>query len=449
MCRTWFYMPIPSCRRPKRDSFADWHAGCSPCPRRFALLRLDLTLTGLCALALSAGWPDGRAAEVSLLTTNTVFGNLVAISDDGSTVVGTLYGVSNHPPAYWTREEGVVVIGTGSAHNCSADGSVIVGTMSGDGFRDVWGTSTPFPAPPVSNLAFSGAYDITPDGSVIVGNYGYRSGLDDIVCAYRWEETTGYQTLVSVTNGAWCNATGVDGTGEIVCGFSGDTAYRWTSGEGYQAWPSLGGQMMPWYMSTDGQHIVGSFGTNGKGLFRWDPLRGAVVLMEDYSDYADTVLSLSPDGAVAAAAGPTGADRSLVWDEYNVVRLVRDVLVLEHYLPFKDWTELTIQGVSSNRHVVVGFGRDSSGDVHTWVAQLDHPLGSTRMRINSGSEIGLSWLGTTGETYTVEWRDAGSHPAPWGTLDALPGQEGLMTVNDGSSGTPAGKHYRLVRSPVP
>ena len=400
-------------------------------------------LGALVALVSSVG-----AAELTVLPANRVFFNLTAISDDGSTVVGTVFD-GGERAAYWTEAEGVVVIGNGSAHNCSADGSVIVGNMSGNGFEDVWGGPAPSLPVPVSNVNFSGAYDINPDGSVIVGNFGYSSGGDTIICACRWEGTNAAQVLACVTNGTWCNATGVDATGDIVCGFNEDDAFLWSVQSGYQVLPFLEGQMIPYYMSSDGNQIVGSFGEVGNGVFRWDASTGMTVLVDDHDvENPITILSLSPDGGVATAPGPEGISRSLIWDSRNVRRTVRDVLVHEHGLPLEDWSMLTVQGVSARGLAVCGYGQDPTGFSRTWVAQLDHPLGTTRLRIEAGSPVAIAWLGATGETYGVEARDPVTG-ADWEVLDSRPGMEGVIQVQVSEATSHPARHYRLVKTPAP
>ena len=414
---------------------------------------LRLLLPVACLLTSTPG--SGAAQfEALSLPGGVFFGNLTAISDDGTTIVGTTFPLPNRA-AYWSESEGLVVIGDGYAHNCSADGGVIVGNAAGYGaFRHIRGGMTSSLVPPVSNLTFSGAYDVSPDGTVVVGNYGFTDGLDEVVCAYRWDSGAGFEILVSVTNGSWCNATGVDATGDIVCGFNEDRAFRWTASMGYEELPLLPGGMVPHYMSTDGGDIVGSYGEYGTGVFRWNSQNGMKILVADDAgnipSYGPTP-SLSPDGAVASAPGPLGAVRALVWDQHNAARSAKDVLRYEHGLPVDDWTQLTVGGLSGDQTVVFGLGVDPLGVARTWVAHLDRPFQATRLGIAlaSASGIEISWLGSSNETYTIQWRAADGPSDSWGTHETVTGQEGLMSTHDGPTLSNGGKDFRLVKHPAP
>jgi len=194
------------------------------------------------------------------------------VSADGSVVVGISYSAKNREAFRWTESEGMVGLGNlgglwSSAEDVSADGTIVVGksrTGSGQYQAFLWtledGMVGLGALPAASG---SGASAVSADGSIVVGNIG--------AFGFRWTESEGMQPLRNPT-GESRNALVYDisGDGSVVVGMtrtdSGHPeAFRWTESEGMQLLGDLpGGNTFSRATATsaDGSIVVGWSGTN-------------------------------------------------------------------------------------------------------------------------------------------------------------------------------------------
>jgi len=288
----------------------------------------------ICGLAPRAG----AIAELSGLGTppeGAVSSQAWGVSADGSVVVGlVLQNTTPFPfpfPTYenhafrWTAAGGMVVIGAEPgpdgivsrlAYDVSADGSVVVGngqSPASDGnfeaFR--WTASDGIVGlgdfPGGSYFASSGQA-VTPDGLLIAGS-GYSTSGEE---AMYWTEASGMVGLGDLPGGMFSSsALAVSADGRVIVG-SGWTdrspleAFRWTQEEGMV---SLGlppgaaaGDSWAEGVSADGSVVVGNsdnFTTNQYEGFRWTADTGMQLLgdLPGGEDSSEAV-GISADGSI-------------------------------------------------------------------------------------------------------------------------------------------------------
>lgn len=166
-----------------------------------------------------------------------------AVSDDGSVVVGYAAGSVPDAAFRWTEAGGIELIANGLHPDPSA---------------------------------ITRAYDVSADGTVIVGS---AVDADGQLEAFRWTEAAGMVGLGSLPGGdAWSVAYAVSSDGSTIVGQSGSAnagtntgrgeAFVWTAATGMLPLGDLAGgafDSMALGISADGQVIVGS-GRNADGL---------------------------------------------------------------------------------------------------------------------------------------------------------------------------------------
>jgi uncharacterized membrane protein len=165
-------------------------------------------------------------------------GNANDVSNDGSTIVGDV------SPSYvfrWTEATGVVVLndflGARQAMAVSADGTAIVG--NNDSSAVLWregAGAIALGGLPGGNSSYSAAWDISADGSVVVGQGSRVQGTGE---AMLWTEADGMIGLGNLPSGATSFAMGVSGDGSFVVGYSNvpddNSAFLWDQANGMRS----------------------------------------------------------------------------------------------------------------------------------------------------------------------------------------------------------------------
>jgi probable HAF family extracellular repeat protein len=198
--------------------------------------------------------------------------NATGVSADGSVVVGSsTNGIipGPHRAWRWTAAGGTVDLGFlpggweyAGASSVSADGSVIVGTTYTGSEQDFrWTAATGM----VGLQGGGGASRVSPDGTIIVGGGGQ---------AYRWTAAGGFVNLTFLPGDYSGGAFDLSANGSVIVGTSGNgSVYRamiWTEAQGMRDLRSvlindygLGAQLAGWTLrsatacSDDGHVIVG------------------------------------------------------------------------------------------------------------------------------------------------------------------------------------------------
>lgn len=219
-----------------------------------------------------------------------------SVSADGSVIVGHSSSASGYEAFRWTQGGGMVGLGDlggvtfdSRAYAVSADGSVVVGRSiispgpppaapTREAFR--WRMSTGMVG--LGDLPggdfLSDAYDVSADGSVIVGRGNSVAGFE----AYCWTQGSSMVGLGDLPGGTFSSyAKGISADGSVVVGqgssASGSEAFLWDATHGMRSLRDvlvndfdLGASLAGWTLtsandiSADGRFIVGS-GTNPSG----------------------------------------------------------------------------------------------------------------------------------------------------------------------------------------
>ncbi len=237
-----------------------------------------------------------------------------AVSADGSIVVGYSRDNNDIKRAFkWTAATGMQDLGAGDwteAIAISADGSVIVVNNGMDGFAYQWTSGG------MSNLGTLGgsqtiAYDVSADGSVIVG-FSYVTAGDPY--AFRWTSGAGIQqigTIYSFARDVSADGNTVTGSETGAAGLH--RAFRWTQSGGMEL-NIAGNFSYGLAVSGDGSIIVGD---GGDGAFRLSNAGGLEYLHQVYSNLINSgselvdAVDISPNGLFIVGYGTnslTGLD---------------------------------------------------------------------------------------------------------------------------------------------
>ncbi|OHB66394.1 MAG: hypothetical protein A2V70_17605 [Planctomycetes bacterium RBG_13_63_9] len=292
-------------------------------------------------------------------------GRAYDLSADGSVVVGTVWhgamgeGYGINEAFRWTEEDGVVILPSlpgwedyrKEATGVSADGSVVIGAFGApqpnrlfrwteaEGMVDLG---------PQSSVQVVNEPCISADGSVIVAN-------DPGQGAFRWTEATGRVYLGTLPDAAGpALAYDVSADGSVIVGSigydigePGDQAFRWTEEEGIVLLFGTPGEIgtTATAVSGDGSLIVGHVDLYNDA-FVWDAAHGARSLSEaleneyglnvgDFRLYLPT--DVSPDGRVIVGTGihphPGGGEawRAVIPEPSTTVLLITSLLALLLY----------------------------------------------------------------------------------------------------------------------
>jgi probable HAF family extracellular repeat protein len=224
----------------------------------------------------------------------------------------------------------------------------------------------------------TGAFDVSADGSVVVGGANFGSGQERPVKreAFRWTREDGMVGLGDLPGGSHLSAAyGVSADGSVIVGQSsqgeingGWGAFRWTSAEGMVplGWGTA------WDVSADGSVVVGEAGlASGREAFRWTPDGGMVGLGDLPGEPVDSAAyGVSADGSVVVGIGTPYAFR---WTSDGGMVRLNDLSGLSF--------DSHAQSVSADGSVIVG------------VANMRHPANPEAFRWTSdGGMVSLGQL---------------------------------------------------------
>lgn len=320
----------------------------------------------------------------------------MAISGDGSTVVGYSTFAGNWQAFRWTEAEGMNLLNSSlpaeyysAATGVSYDGSVIVGAFANQdtdwSFR--WTAETGMMSlhelgPGMINSA---AWDVSDDGHSIAGAVdtgGYQYGQP-----YIWTSANGFR-LLDISGTGYHNGipTRISGDGLTMVGrlvLSGASypyeAFYWRDETGFV---KLGGLyptiIESWAsgVSYDGSTIVGQVLTmQGRLAFRWTDSTG----MQSLGDLPGGQLyshatAVSADGSVIVGAGQSDiGQEAFVWDEVGGMRNVRHILTNQFGADLTGWQLSYVYDVSADGRTIVGWGSNPQGRTEAWIAVIPEP----------------------------------------------------------------------------
>ena len=369
---------------------------------------------------------DDRLALASFLGLGDLpggdFGSgAIDVSADGKVIVGQ-GTAENGPEGFrWTKETGLVSIGTIFPTSVSADGLVVAGGAIGAGFGAArWDTAGgihflgQLPCAGCG-FSFSRADDVSGDGAVIVGESSITQGDTG---AFKWTESTGV-TFVGDLPGrrVRSQASAISSDGQVIVGTSesdlGTQAFRWTQPTGI-ARVDFGDNVSSVDVadvSIDGSVVVGDGIIDTGDLFIKETIRwtsaGPVRLGDLAGGFVwSSAIATSGDGSIIVGIGDTDGnqDTPFYWDTAGGMRPLRQVLENELGLDVNGWTELTAQEISDDGLTLVGDGVNPNGDVEAWVAFLgdDQPdIAMLSAQLQDASTVQFTYE-TTGSPGTFQ-----------------------------------------------
>ena len=288
-------------------------------------------------------WIKGFPALALLLGVLAVFSQAQA---GEFTVLPTLGGIYSN--AYDLSRDGTTVVGYADDENGYHRAFLLQGGQMTD-LGTLGGT-------------YSYANDISDDGNVVVG-YSYLSG-NNYQRAFRWVD--GVITNLGTLGGNWSYATAVSADGAVVAGHSDlaggfGRAFRWVDGVMTDLGTLGGNYSYAYDLSADGSVVVGYShlpGDNSHHAFRWvdGTMSDLGTLGGNYS-YAQFV---SADGAVVVGHADTGSGN------YHAFRWSNGVMA---DLGTLGGNYSYAQGMSSDGAVIVGnASTETSSTAFRWHA---------------------------------------------------------------------------------
>jgi uncharacterized membrane protein len=321
------------------------------------------------------------------------------------------------------------LLGAGEAYDVSASGSRVVGNTGGGAMATIWTNGSPQNLGVVSPYSYSLSNGVSGDGSIVVGRnhsatYGYQ--------AFRWTSATGSQLLGDLPGGPMLSeAYDISADGSVIVGYASDAAgphpIRWTS-IGMEVLPSSGAPPNDYTngyakgASANGSVIVGALNsaTDVTGYpFRWTAANGYQLIggttkgiANDVSDDGDVIIgqlansqafrwsvdvgmqplgfldagyqfstatATSSDGSVVVGQSWLGGNYDgFVWDPAHGMRSLT-TLVASLGLDLQGYRIESATAVSADGNIIAGRAFRAPGDGAVFVLQLPEPSGVSLM----------------------------------------------------------------------
>ena len=316
----------------------------------------------------------------------------VAISADGSTIVGTVRatlhgvpGVSIDPVATrWTQATGQHFIALppidGAPNNdfprvaldVSTNGSIIVGRADGLRFfkhNEATDTTTFFD----NALRIQDIGGISADGNTIVGTAAQVASNN---VAFRLTGTD-FQNLekLPLPTGVVGNAsaTAVSPDGSLTVGFVPTGAALW-NGNGVPLVAPTVDLGAASDLTPDGSVVIGA---TASGAFKWNTATNTVEMLETIFDFPDreAAVAVSADGSriVGNSGGRVGfGGQAVLWDENNQIHNIRNLLSEIGLGPsISGWDIDSVVDISADGRTIIGNGTNPAGQDEPWIAVIE------------------------------------------------------------------------------
>ena len=278
------------------------------------------------------------------------------------------------------------------AHGISADGTVVVGGSTKHigaqqlqrAFLSDHTTLIDLGTLGHPDVPTSVAYDVSGDGLTVVGSVNRISGAapgGPTMEAFVWKNGQ-MLGLGNLPGGVFSEARAVSANGGVVVGYSGTSskteAFRWEEGTMVGIGDLPGGTFSSKAMgvSADGSVIVGVANSGQSEAFRWEnqAMTGLGYLPGSNYSQANAV---SGDGAVVVGyvATPARTTDAFIWNAYNGMRKLQDVLVYELGMAkeLAGWQLNRAASISPDARTIVGTGTNPSGYEEAWRVTLELP----------------------------------------------------------------------------
>ena len=258
----------------------------------------------------------------------------------------------------------------------SSDGSVVVGISKCGGFRWESGSYTL-----LSDLPGGGktgiAWDVSGDGSVVVGSAGGGPGGDSV--AFRWENGSTEAIGSTPSGGATFQALGVSFDGSVIVGSSSEGGgFVWENGVVSLLLPLPGDSKAEGHaVSPDGVTMVGlsqAAGERAKAAIWIDRVPSLIGRLPEGGSETSNAFDVSADGSrVVGTQSLGGGDNvAFVWSAAGGIEAMP--AFLESFgLNVDGWQLTEGLGVSDDGRTVVGNGVNPDGYREGWVAVIPQP----------------------------------------------------------------------------
>ncbi|MEX2140514.1 MAG: hypothetical protein WD894_14725 [Pirellulales bacterium] len=319
------------------------------------------------------------------------------ISADGTVIVGVVFEFpdSTHGVFRWTRNQSTIyreLVRTKVA--VSDDGTTVVGSR----YFGIPGLDEAFRWVPDEGLfeglgdfpggAFdSAAYGVSADGSVIVGS----GNANQSPRAFRW---TAEEGMVDIGPGT---AYGISSAGNVIVGAA-ETAFRWTAATGMVELAPLPGSIgsRAYAISPEGTVAVGEqiFRATQSSVrqeaSRW--IEQGVISLESELWASTVALDVSVDGTSIVGGGIprlSGARTAFFWSPQTGMVGVQDLLISLGATGLDGWALTQAYGVSHDGRTIVGQGIHN-GRSEAWVATIPEPSSIIQLAVAAAGFLGFA-----------------------------------------------------------
>ncbi|MEI6899560.1 MAG: choice-of-anchor D domain-containing protein [Bacteroidota bacterium] len=302
-----------------------------------------------------------------------------AISSDGTHVIGSPFG--GGATYFWSAGAGIVNF-AGDCYGVS-DGGTVSGTYSNSSVlyngnnvntagtwnhsNSTWTFLGMNPAVPnLFSTDYNVGYDITSDGSTVVGMQWYPNYS---VSAFKWTQSGGYQMIGSGV-GSESRANGISANGSVVCGWAqvgsvNRTPVIWYNSQVIFINNGLYGEAFG--ASTTGNYVTGSIDNEG---FIWSP-QGTVLFSNTLNSSSISPTSVTNDGTVFGYTNSNPAlRRAFARDPQGNLMLFNDYAAARGLPDAQLWTFYSINDVSADGLKVVGAGKNPAGASVTFLMEF-------------------------------------------------------------------------------
>lgn len=351
---------------------------------------VSLSTSSEAAQFIPLGFADSSAS-------NFQTSSATGVDATGQTVVGQSYLNAQSVAFVWRQSTGMQPLessnGATMATAITPDGQTIVGHAKSSLGPASFVTNTSQGFTPINNATAGpmggGGSDVSADGKIVVG---WSPTANNVYEPYRWTQQNGMQFLTDLQGGTSPGiASAISPDGSVIVGewgtFFQPEAFRWTAAQGVVRLGDLaGGDVFSraYGASSNGQVIVG-LGTTDKGkeAFRWDQTSGMVGLGFLPSRPQESVaLAVTPDGsAIVGGSGDflsgSGNQSAFVWDAAHGMRSLQNLLNADSNLVgnLTGWNLGSATAISANGQAIVGNGLNPQGKYEAFLVLLDAPLG--------------------------------------------------------------------------
>lgn len=266
-----------------------------------------------------------------------------AVAFDGATIVGSAQDLGRGSEGYvWTRSHGITGLGN------------TAGT-----------SSIPTAVAPMTGL--------------VVGTLETAKGMKP----FRWKPGAGLQVLPGLPPGLQAEIYGISADGNVIVGRAWPDgslrtrgwAFRWTERNGFLNLEASRGD--DYYVgstatdvSADGRVVIGDNIFDGRRqAFRWTAELGMVALGILSREAASEATGISGDGRIVV--GQSGS-RPFWWQQGHGLQDLRIVLETRYGMAtlLQGWQLETINAISADGLVLVGQGKNPSGEADGWIIDL-------------------------------------------------------------------------------